>query len=351
MPDRILIVDDSRSMRDLLSEDLGRRGFEPIECATAQKASELVLSGSVDVVITDLRMPGADGIELCGHLHANMPDVPVIVLTAFGSLETAIAAIRAGAYDFVTKPVELEVLAFAVSRAAQHRRLQAEVTRLSDAIEIARPFGALLGSSTVMDALFSRLRRVAGATVPVLILGESGVGKELVARSIHSEGQRANAPFVTVDCAALSETLLESELFGHRPGAFTGALGTRTGLFVSASGGTVFLDEIGELPLSLQPKLLRALEERVVRPLGADREVPVDVAVIAATHRDLESAVEAGEFRADLFYRLKVIEVCVPPLRARGNDILMLAQRFLEDCATRLSKPVRGLSRAAAEKL
>jgi DNA-binding NtrC family response regulator len=295
-------------------------------------------------------MPGMSGIEFCERAAANRPDVPVIIMTAFGSLETAIAAMRAGAYDFVTKPVELELLVIALQRAIAHRDLQQQVKILSHGGE-ARGFAGLIGESQSMKHFFEQLRRVAETDTSVLILGESGVGKELAARALHEEGRRREAPFVPINCSALPENLLESELFGHKQGAFTDAKNDRPGLFMEANGGTLFLDEIGEIPMAMQPKLLRALEERRVRPVGGSRETEFDVRIIAATNRDLETAVAEGLFREDLYYRLNVIQLEIPPLRARVADILLLARHFIKVFAASSGRGELTLAEPAARKL
>lgn len=351
MPGRVLIVDDDRSMRDLLEVDLRQRGMEPICCTTAEQAFAALQEGAFDAVLTDLNLPGMDGIELCDRIGANRPDVPVVVITAFGSLETAVAAIRAGAYDFVTKPIDLEVLQLVLERAISHRNLQEKVRFLSEALERAQRFDDLIGASPPMQRLFGDLSRIAESEASVLITGENGSGKELVARSLHQRSPRGGGPFVAVNCAALPETLLESELFGHERGAFTDAKAARRGLFVQADGGTFLLDEIGDFPLTLQPKLLRVLEEQSVRPLGSQDEVRFDARLLASTNRDLHSAVEAGRFREDLYFRINVIQIEVPPLRSRGTDILLLAQHFLEHYASRAGKPVAGISEPVAERL
>ena len=348
---RILIVDDDREMGALLSERLARRDFEVRVASSPEEALALLAAEDFDVVVTDVKMRGLSGIELCERVTANRPDVPVIVITAFGNLDTAISAMRAGAHDFMTKPFEVEELAFRLGRALQHRRLREEVRRLRESSAAAPETSELLGDSQAMRQLRDLVARVASADAPVLVTGETGSGKELVARAIHRQGSRSAGPFVPINCAALPEPLLESELFGHARGAFTDAHAARAGLLVQASGGTLFLDEIGDLPLSLQPKLLRALEERRVRPLGSGQEISFDARIVAATHADLESAVEEGRFREDLLFRLDVLRGDVPPLRARGNDVLLLAQHFTRRSAERAGKPVLGLSRAAAEKL
>jgi len=351
MPGRVLIVDDDRDMCELLDAALRLRGHETISCTTAGGALDRLKTESIDVVLTDLNMPGTGGIELCARIVANRRDVPVVVMTAFGSLETAVAAIRAGAYDFVTKPIEMEVLALVLQRALDHRNLTERVRVLDQELERSRRFEELSGSSHAMQDVYDCLVRVADSDMSVLLTGEHGTGKELAARALHARGGRRAKPFVAVNCAALPESLLESELFGHARGAFTDARTEHKGLFVQASGGTLLLDEIGDLPRSLQPKLLRVLEERHVRPIGGDMEVPFDVRVIAATNQDLEESVEQGRFRADLFYRLNVIQIEMPPLRVRGTDILLLAQHFLERAAAREGRGALGLSEAVAERL
>ena len=348
---RILIVDDERSMCDLLETDLRLRDFAPCCFTSAEEAFEAFCRDDFEVVLTDLKMPGMDGIQFCSRLVANRPDIPVIVMTAFGSLETAIAAIRAGAYDFVTKPIELELLAVTLRRAIERRQLQEQIRSLREAVQSVGRFEELLGQSSPMQKLYDQLAQIADSEASVLITGESGTGKELVARALHQRSRRADKPFVAVNCAALLDTLLESELFGHMKGAFTDARNDRKGLFVQAQGGTLLLDEIGEMPLSMQPKLLRALEENRVRPVGSEREVAFDVRIVTATNRDLETAVEEGRFRKDLFFRVNVIQVELPPLRSRGSDILLLAQRFLETFAARSGKQVVSMSEAVAEKL
>jgi two-component system response regulator HydG len=303
------------------------------------------------VVVTDLNMRGIGGIELCEHVVANRPDVPVVVLTAFGNLESAISAIRAGAYDFINKPVEIDVLAIAAERAATHRRLREEVKRLRVEAGKAPRFDTLVGQAPAMQTVYDLVERVAASDATVLVSGESGTGKEVVARAIHAHGRRRAGSFVAINCAAMPESLLESELFGHAKGAFTDAKTAEPGLFSRASRGTIFLDEIGDMPLGLQPKLLRVLQERTVRPVGGRDEIPVDVRVVAATNRDLESAIEEGRFREDLYYRINVVHIPMPPLRARVGDILPLAQHFLSLFASRADKSVTGIAAPAAEKL
>jgi two-component system response regulator HydG len=351
MSGRILIVDDDQSMCDLLEADLSRRGFQ-ISCFTsANEAFHALQEKEFDTVLTDLQMPGMDGLDLCNRIVLNRPDVPVIVITAFGSMETAIKAMRAGAYDFVTKPVEMDILALALERAVKQHSLEVQVKTLSKVVETAKKYDELIGASRSMQNIYHQLSRIANAESTVLITGESGTGKELVARALHRQSSRSAGPFIAVNCAALTDTLLESELFGHTRGAFTDARSARKGLFLQAEGGTLLLDEIGDFPLSLQPKLLRALEERSLRPVGSDTEIPFDVRVISTTNRNLEYAVEEKLFREDLFFRINVIQIDLPPLHERGTDILLLAQHFIEQFATRTDKRVSGISNAAAEKL
>jgi DNA-binding NtrC family response regulator len=347
---RILIVDDEQSMCELLEADLNSREFETTWFTAAEDAFAALKDQHFDVVLTDLKMPDVDGIQLCERIVANRPDIPVVVMTAFGSLETAVQAIRAGAYDFITKPVEMAMLALTLQRAAKHRALQEKVKILSQAVEESKRFDNILGASVPMQKLYDQLSRIADSETSVLITGESGTGKEMVARAVHNKSRRSAQPFVAVNCAALPETLIESELFGHAKGAFTDARSERKGLFLQAEGGTLFLDEIGDLPVPMQAKLLRALEERQLRPVGGDSEVPFDLRLITATNRDLETAVEEQRFREDLFFRINVIQVDLPPLRARGADILLLAQHFAEVFAARADKQITGMSDAVAEK-
>jgi two-component system response regulator HydG len=279
--------------------------------------------------LTDLAMSEMNGLDLCEHILGIRPDMPVIVVTGMGSLEAAVSALRVGAYDFITKPVDPELLTHAVSRAVQHRHLRDELKRLRETMPDSSTNPDLIGESAAMRPVHELIARVADSNTSVLIQGETGTGKELIARAIHARSRRSKGPFVALNCAAVPHALLESELFGHARGAFTDAKSLRTGLLRQAHGGTLFLDEIGDLPLEMQPKLLRALQERTVRPVGADIEVAFDARIITATNRDLEYEVLEKRFRDDLFYRLNVVRVDVPPLRERGGDILKLAQYFL----------------------
>jgi two-component system response regulator AtoC len=351
MTSRVLVVDDEQSMCEFLHAELSTRGFDIVFRTSADEAFTLLGSEDFDVVVTDLNMRGMNGLGLCTRIVENRPDVPVIIITAFGSLETAVATIRAGAFDFVTKPFDIEELLLAIERAIRHHALEAEVKRLQRIVGESERFDEILGTSPAVQKVFERIVRVAESDATVLIAGESGTGKELVARALHRRSRRSKGPFVAINCAAMPETLLESELFGHVKGAFTDAKAPRKGLFVEASGGMLFLDEVGEMPLTMQPKMLRALETRMVRPVGGSAEIPFDVNLVTATNRDLETAVVEGRFREDLFYRINVVHIDLPPLRARGNDILLLAQHFLERFTARSSKRIVGLSTAVAKKL
>ncbi len=349
---RILFVDDDRAMCDAMSSELVDHGHDVAWRSSGAEAFELLQREDFEVVITDLNMPGLNGIDLAQRIAASRRDIPIIVVTAFGSLETAIATIRAGAFDFITKPFDIDEVLVAIERAAKDRSLRQEVRRLETALATRpEPPPDLIGSSSVMQGVLDLVDRIAASDVGVLITGESGTGKELIARAIHRRSGTANGPFVAVNCAAIPETLLESELFGHVKGAFTDAKGARRGLFTEANGGTLFLDEIGEMPLAMQVKLLRALEEKGVRPIGGSATLPFEARVIAATNQDLEAAVQEKTFREDLYYRIHVVHVEVPPLRTRGGDILELAQHFLQVASTRQKKGVKGFSPEVAQRL
>ncbi|MBL8614626.1 MAG: sigma-54-dependent Fis family transcriptional regulator [Deltaproteobacteria bacterium] len=351
MDARVLVVEDDEAMRSLVLEDLAERGMVVRGCANLHDALSAMAADIYDVVVSDLNMPGGTGLELCQRVRERDPQLPVILFTAFGSLDAAIGAIRNGAYDFLTKPVELDQLALAVERAASLRALRSEVATLRAAVRQGRRGSRIEGTSAPMLRLRETITQLAGTQATVLVHGESGTGKELVARELHELGPRAAGPFVAENIAAIPPQLLESALFGHVKGAFTGASAKRDGLLLRAHGGTLLLDEVGELPLELQPKLLRVLEERRVRPVGSDQEVAFDVRLIAATHRDLAAAVDAGTFRRDLYYRLAVLELEVPPLRERGRDVLLLAQTFIDQFAKESGRPIRGLHPEAAARL
>jgi DNA-binding NtrC family response regulator len=328
--EKVLVVDDEVDMLTLLRNYLTREGYEVHTAPSAETALQVLENQDFDVVLTDLRMRGIDGLELVREIHTTRPDTQVVLMTAFGGIETAVEAIKAGAYHFVAKPVKLPEVSALVHKALTERELRRENRQLRQAVEERYGFGQLLGRSAVMQRLFALLERLAATNSTVLIQGDSGTGKELVARALHYNSPRRQYPFVPVNCAAMPEGLLESELFGHTKGAFTGAQVARRGLFLEASRGTIFLDEIGEMPIGMQAKLLRVLEQRQVRPVGSDREVTVDVRVLAATNQDLEGAVQRGKFREDLYYRLQVMLVRVPPLREHREDIPFLAETFLQ---------------------
>jgi DNA-binding NtrC family response regulator len=346
----VLVVDDEPAMRDMLATRLAMRGFHVVTCASGEEAIEIVQRDDPEVVISDVNMKHMNGVELCQRLLEHRPHLPVILITAFGSMALAIEAIRAGAYDFLPKPFEIDQLVLAIERGVTLARLRDEVQRLRRAVA-PLGFGELIGESPTMSELYRLLERVAESSAPVLITGESGTGKELVAHAIHAAGERAKGPFVAVNCAAMPAALLESELFGHEKGAFTDARTAKAGLFVAANGGTILLDEIGEMPLEMQPKLLRALQERCVRPVGSTREVAFDARIIAATNRNIETMVEERAFREDLYFRINVLQVAIPPLRSRGGDVLVLARHFLDRIAGRAQKRIVGFSPEAAQKL
>ncbi len=351
MKGHILIIEDDRDMGEMLDFGLSRRGFTTHSLLTGRAGIEAVAGDRPDVILTDINLPDINGIQVCREVAGQWPEIPVIMMTAFGSLDTAIEAIRAGAYDFITKPLDMDLLSLTLERAVDHKNLKHQVKILSEEIERSHSFAGLIGESPIMKEFFARLQRIAGAETSVLITGESGSGKEITARALHQYSRRRDNPFVAINCSALPENLLESELFGHVKGAFTNAWQDRTGLLLEASGGTLFLDEIGDIPLSLQPKLLRALEERTLRPVGGNKEKAFDARILAATNIDIEAAVAEGRFREDLFYRLNVIKVDIPPLRKRGTDILLLARKFIGDVAEKLGKKVTGLADSTVKRL
>ena len=314
---RALVVDDEPDIRELLGITLGRMGVQVSPAATIAEATDLLREQIFDLCLTDMRLPDGNGLDLVADIARRHPGMPVAVITAHGNMESAIAALKSGAFDFVTKPVDLKDLRNLITQALKLRGSPAAPSR------------ALIGASAAIERLRETVAKLARSQAPVYISGESGVGKELVARLIHEQGARAMAAFVPVNCGAIPNELMESELFGHRKGSFTGAVADKPGLFQAADGGTLFLDEIAELPLHMQVKLLRAIQEKRVRPIGADSEVAVDCRILSATHRKLAELVTAGQFRQDLYYRINVIELSVPPLRERGDDINMLVAHFL----------------------
>ena len=327
-PARLLVVDDHLEMARALADALQNAGYVVDAVGSGAEALERVQADRPALVISDLRMEGLDGFELIDRLRALDPILPILIMTAFGSIDTAIEAIRRGAYHYVAKPFQLGEVLLHVERALGERRLREENRSLRTLLG-ETTYSGMVGRSEAMQVLFETIERVAQSSAPVLIRGESGTGKELIARALHARGPRASGPFIAVNCAALPETLLESELFGHARGAFTGATSARRGLLLAASGGTLFLDEIADMPLSIQAKMLRVLEDREVRALGVDAGTAIDVRFIAATHRDIEQRVREQTFREDLFYRLNVVPTFAPPLRARAADVPLLAQHFL----------------------
>jgi two-component system response regulator HydG len=352
VPLRALVVDDVIDMAETIATDLRRAGFETQISDSGARALELFARDPVDVVVTDLRMKNVDGMDLLDGVKRLDPTVPVVIMTAFGGIDSAVEAMRRGAFSYVTKPFELDVLRSLVERACRERVLARENALLRRRLRENAASQRLVGQSAPMRQLRALMERVAGAASPVVISGETGTGKELVALAIHADGPRAERPFVAVNCAALPEQLLESELFGHARGAFTGASQSRRGLFVEADGGTLFLDEIGDLPLPLQGKLLRVLQSGEVRPVGSETVRTVDVRCISATHKDLATLVEQHQFRQDLFFRLDVLRVPLPPLRERLDDLPALVEHFLRRSLERAPRSALvGLEPAAMDFL
>ncbi len=338
MIERILIAEDDPDLRDLLQDELEDAGYETIVCINGQKALDHIerKNEQIDLLLTDIRMPGLSGNELLALIRESRPEVPVIVITAFGSVEQAVEMVKGGAFQYLTKPFDTEDLLQTVSKALEKSAPQREQARLRREIQVSPEL--VIGASRQMQDLFKLVNRAARSASTVLVTGESGTGKELIARSIHSMSQR-QGEFVAVNCAAIPAELMESELFGHTGQAFTGARQARSGLFESADGGTIFLDEIGEMPLALQPKLLRVLQEGTVRRVGQDREREINLRVIAATNRDLEKEVNEGRFREDLYWRLNVIHLHIPPLRERPFDIPLLVEHFLNKITDKSGRP------------
>ncbi len=349
---KLLVVDDETQQRDLLSGFLSKRNFDVTDASSGEEALQKYPAVFSPIAIIDMKMPGIGGIELLGKLRELNPFVQVIVLTAFGSVETAVAAMRAGAYDYLTKPVEdLEELLVKLEKAAAQNQLIVDHTVMSERIAEAFPNSELLGDSSGIRKVRELISLVAPRDATVLVTGASGTGKELVARAIHALSGRAEKRLVAINCAAFPETLLEAELFGYERGAFTGADKAKQGRMELADGGTLFLDEIGEMPLTMQVKLLRVLEDHKIQRLGAVKEITLDLRLIAATNRDLEEMIKLGRFREDLYYRLNVVRIAIPPLRERPGDVLLLAKTFLERSSRKLGKEVLSLSPEAASLL
>jgi two-component system, NtrC family, response regulator AtoC len=339
---KILVVDDDSVARDLLAEALKKEGYIVEAYGSGEEAIARGRQGRVDLVLTDIRMGAVDGLTVLREFKRMSQDTAIVVLTAFGSLEGAIEAIKQGAYDYLAKPFKKEEIKLVVQRSLDHCRLLRENTKFREELKSKDEWSPLVGSSPAMLEVYKLVARVSESRSTVLLQGESGTGKELIARAIHGNSPRRDKPFVPVNCGALPDTLLESEMFGYEKGAFTGAVGTKTGLFEAANGGTLFLDEIGELGQALQVKLLRVMQDHEVRRVGGTSSIKVDVRIIAATNRDLEQFVKEGKFRDDLFYRLNVVRITLPSLKERQEDIPMLAHHFLQKCAAGATTAVRG---------
>ena len=336
---RVLVVDDERKMRRVLQILLERMGLESLAAESAEEALERIEREQVALVLTDLRMPGASGIDLLARVRELDPEVPVVVMTAYGTVETAVDAMKRGAFDYVLKPFDLDAIELVIRKALDMRRYRVENRFLREQVGTPPGLESLVGGSPAMQAVFDLVRRVAPTKAGVLVTGETGTGKELLARAIHDLSPRRERFFVALNCAAIPTELLETELFGHTRGAFTGAERDRTGKFELADGGTLFLDEIGDMAYGMQAKLLRVLQEDVIERVGSNKRIPVDVRVVASTHRDLAAAIRDGRFREDLFYRLNVVRIELPPLRARREDIVPLAVHFLDGFRRDLGKP------------
>jgi len=348
---RVLVADDEESARTGLATLLRSEGFEVDVAEDGERALARLQETAPDVLVTDLHMPGLDGLQLLEQAREVIPELVVVMVTAFADVDTAVQAMQKGAEHYLTKPVQIDELLVVVDRALERRRLEQEASELRSRLKERLSFGNIIGSSPAMQAVFDVIEQVAPTKASVLITGESGTGKELVAQAIHQNGPRSKAPFVKLHCAALAETILESELFGHEKGAFTGAMGRREGRFKQADGGTLFLDEIGDISPAIQVKLLRFLQERTFERVGGNETLKVDVRIIAATNRDLEAEVAAGKFREDLFYRLNVVNVEMPPLRARPSDLLPLATHFLARFAKENGKRIDGFADDAVERI
>ncbi len=347
----LLVVDDDAGHLSMLRTVLAGWGYGVTGATDGAEAVELVRSRPFDAVLLDVRMAGMGGMEALSRIKEYNPAVPVLIMTAYSSVETAVSALKSGAYDYLTKPLDLDVMRLTVERALDHLRLARENENLRQKLGPGVVGPEIIGKSPAMRELFSMISMVAPTEATVLVTGESGTGKELVAKALHAGSPRAAGPLVAVNCAALNETLLESELFGHEKGAFTGAERRREGRFMAANKGSIFLDEIGEIAPSIQAKLLRVIQEREIQRVGGDRPVGVDVRILAATNRDLKKEVEAGRFREDLYYRLNVVAISVPPLRERGQDIPLLAQHFLTRFAEKNRKRIKGFTPAAMDHL
>ncbi|MBM4355087.1 MAG: sigma-54-dependent Fis family transcriptional regulator [Deltaproteobacteria bacterium] len=347
----ILVVDDERSMREFLEIFLARKGHEVQVAQDGREATRILEDSEFDLVITDLKMPGIGGMEVLDSTHRRWPDTEVIVMTAFSTTETAVEAMKKGAHDYIAKPFKINEVEVVIDKALQKRTLVRSNQRLRQEVHRRFSFESLVGASPRMKEVYDTIRQIADTRTNVLLLGESGTGKEMVARALHYNSSRSGGPFVVINCGAIPDTLMESELFGHVKGAFTGAVVEKKGLFEVADSGTLFLDEIGELSLHLQVKLLRALQERKIKRVGGMKETDIDVRLVAATNKDLEEEVRKGTFRDDLYFRINVIQVNLPPLRERTGDIPLLAAFFLERYNEELGKRIRGLTQETLDLL
>jgi DNA-binding NtrC family response regulator len=350
LPMNLLVVDDDAATREVCKEVAGQCGMKALAVPTAEEALEVLEVSAIDILLTDLRLPGTSGLELLKRVHEAHPEVAVVMLTQYGTIDSAVEATRMGAADYVTKPFRIEELHARLEQVAHGVELRRENHLLREQLRTRPGFGGLIGMSARMQRVYKMIEKVSKGDHPVLILGESGTGKELVARSVHFSGARKERPFVPVDCSALVPTLIESELFGYVKGAFTGAVQAKQGLMESANGGTLFLDEIGEMPVEMQAKLLRALQQREIKPVGATERRPIDVRIIAATNRDLDTAIRSGAFRQDLYFRLNVVQIKLPPLRERKSDIPLLVASFLEKFSEPQGPP-REISEDAMRRL
>ena len=348
---KVLVVDDDLGMCGMLSDVLKEEGFSVHTTGESFEASKILKKEEFDVIVTDLKMKGLKGLDLLEVAHKVAPMTPVIIITAFGTIESAIKAMKMGAYDYITKPFQMDELVLTVRKALENRLLKKEVIRLRKEVESRYDFHQLIGKSPSMQKIYDLIERISDSSSNVLITGESGTGKELVAKAIHYNGVRKEGPFVAINCAAIPETLLESELFGYKKGAFTDAKSDKKGLIFKANEGTLFLDEITEMPFTLQAKLLRVIEEREVRPLGDTNSYPIDVRIISTSNRDIASLIQQGRFREDLYYRLKVIDIEMPPLRERKEDIPILVQHFIHKFSMELKKAVSSVSEDALKIL
>ncbi len=348
---RILVVDDERSMQEFLEIFLRREGFDVTTAGDVDAALVAIDSDDFDLVITDIQMPGRTGLDLLREIKERSPETLVLMITAFASTDTAIAAMKEGAYDYITKPFKVDEIRLIIEKALEKKLLSRENRRLRSELRTVQRHKTIIGSSPAIQRVFDLIAQVADTKTNVLVSGESGTGKELVARDIHLQSERRNAPFVAINCGAIPENLLESELFGHVRGAFTGALFNKEGLFEAAAGGTLFLDEIGELSPPLQVKLLRVIQEKTIRRVGGTTDVRVDVRILSATNRNLAEEVAAGRFREDLYYRLNVIQISMPPLRARRGDIPLLVNHFIEKFSTDLGRTIASVGDDVMTKL